>query len=129
MSNKLESLAKKLTAAKAAEAAAKDVRIGIEAEIYTEAKSQGVIPQRGTVTAGPIKISVGLTENWSQAKLVALAKEVPAEQFPFKSEFKCDKKALNKLAVDHPDTYRKIFPALTTKPKKPAFTVVENDSE
>lgn len=125
MSKSIEELAKDLQQAKQTEAEAKHQRELVEAQIYRLVQSTQTIPERGTVTAGPIKISTTMAESWDQDALDDLSKVIPPEHFPFKPEWKKDGRAMTKLAADHPDQYRKLFPALTVKPRKPSFRVVE----
>lgn len=124
-----EQLAQKLERAKEAEEAAKQARILVEAEIYEAALEQGPIPDKGTTHHGRLTISTGFTESWDQDLLADLAGELPPEHFPFKPKFACNKRALTVLAEQHPQVYRRIFAALTTKPKKPSFSVKAPETE
>lgn len=126
MTTKLDKLAAQLFAAKTKEANARAAREDIEALIYRELERTETIPERGTLNAGPVKVVFGVSEKWDQDKLRELQQSLPAEQFPFTSSFRCDRRALTKLATDDPQAYRKIHPALTTKPRKPTFQVVEH---
>lgn len=123
--DRITALARRLSDAKRAEAEAREAREAVEIEIYNEVAKTQAMPERGTVTAGAIRITTKVTENWDQEILSELRASIPAELFPFRAEWKCDGRARNKLAVDHPEVYRKLTRALTTKTAKPSFVVDE----
>lgn len=119
----LNVLAARLFAAKQAEAEANAARVGVEAEIYSLVKANQLIPEKGSLTVGYITMTNKVATVWDQDQLAQLSEVIEDEHFPFAKEFKCDTRALNKLAVDYPAIYRKIFPAMTTRPQKPSFTL------
>lgn len=123
--DRITALARRLSDAKRAEAEAREAREAVEIEIYNEIAKSQTIPERGVVAAGAIKMTTKVNESWDQDILSELAKVIPPALFPFKTEWKCDGRARNKLAVDHPEVYRKLTRALTTKTAKPSFVVDE----
>ena len=123
--SKLNDLARQLLAAKQKEAEARHERELIEVKIYREVQATQEIPEKGTVSAGPVKITTTMGESWDQEALEELSRVLPPEHFPFQRVWKVDGRAKNRLAVDHPQAYRKLFPALSVKPRKPSFVIDE----
>jgi hypothetical protein len=111
--------------AKEQERASNESRIAIESEIYAIVETS--LPEKGTHTLETgLKIATGFTEEWDQ---VALSKAYDAWEaplpFPFVGQWKADGKAIAYLRENAPGLYKLIRPALTLKPKKPAFTIKE----
>lgn len=84
----------------------------------------------GIQTAGMLKldgitVTYGLDRKWDQAKLSELKQTIKHEYWPFKIEWKEDKKAADVIAERFPELWKEIQTALTTKPKKPSFTIKE----
>lgn len=100
-------------------------RIEIESQIYEQ--HQANIPDKGTYTTDEgIKIATGFSEEWDQAALSRAYEQWPADvKFPFSGVWKPDGKAVSYLRDNAPAMYALIQPALTLKPKKPAFSVKE----
>ncbi|WP_435008005.1 hypothetical protein P12x_005272 [Tundrisphaera lichenicola] len=100
-------------------------RIAIESQIYELTQSE--LPDKGTYTLPTgMKIATGFSEEWSQEQLNAAYQEWNASvPFPFTGTWKPDGKAISYLRENLPEAYKKIQPALTLKPKKPAFSVKE----
>ncbi len=112
--------------AKQQEEAFKETRITIESEIYELKRAE--IPEKGVLTLDTgMKIATGFTEDWDQSALATAYQQWPVEsvKFPFTSVYKAEGKAIGVIRESIPDLYRLIQPALTLKPKKPAFSVKE----
>ena len=109
--------------AKQAEADAAAHRISIESRIYELTHAD--LPDKGTHTLPTgMKITTGFTEDWDQATLNAVYLDWPPSlKFPFAGTWKPDGKAITYLRDNAPEAYALIRPALTLKPKKPAFSV------
>jgi hypothetical protein len=97
----------------------------IESEIYQLVEKQ--LPEKGTHTLDTgMKIVTGHSEEWDQPILsLAYEKWAAPVPFPFTGVWKPDGKAIAYLREKWPETYEKIRPALTLKPKKPSFSVKE----
>ena len=79
----------------------------------------------GSKKLGSMTISYGLDRKWDQAKLTDLQPGIKAEYWPFRIEWKEDKKASDIIADRFPELWDEIQQALTTKPKKPTFSIKE----
>lgn len=77
----------------------------------------------GSKKLGSMTISYGLDRKWDQAKLTDLQPSIKAEYWPFRIEWKEDKKASDIIADRFPELWDEIQQALTTKPKKPTFSI------
>ncbi len=122
--HKLERLTEAWKYAKQMEQHWNEQRIQIESDIYElEAKN---LPEKGTyTTVTGMKIVTGFTDEWDQSELTKAYQAWPIDQakFPFASVFKPDGKTIAVLRESVPDLYAIIQPALTLKPKKPAFSM------
>ena len=123
--NDLTQLTHEWKAAKQAEADATARRIAVESRIYELTHTE--LPEKGTHTLpSGMKITTGFTEEWDQDRLTAAYQGWPEGiKFPFAGTWKPDGKAIGYLRENAPATYALIQPALTLKPKKPAFSVKE----
>lgn len=79
----------------------------------------------GSVRLDGLSISYGLDRKWDQAKLTDLKSGIKAEYWPFLIEWKEDKKASDIISDRFPELWDEIQQALTTKPKKPTFSIKE----
>jgi hypothetical protein len=84
----------------------------------------------GILTAGCLKldgitVSYGLDRKWDQAKLTELKQGIKHEYWPFRIEWKEDKKASDTIAERFPELWNEIQTALTTRAKKPSFSIKE----
>jgi len=124
--HKLERLTEAWKYAKEMEQHWNQERVQIESDIYElETKH---LPEKGTyTTAEGMKIVTGYTEEWDQSTLAKAYHAWPLDRakFPFISVFKPDSKTIGVLRESVPDLYAIIRPALTLKPKKPAFSLKE----
>lgn len=100
-------------------------RIAVESRIYELTAAQ--LPDKGTHTLPTgMKVTTGFTEDWDQEQVTAAYQQWPADvKFPFAGAWKPDGKAISYLRDNQPSLYAKLSPALTLKPKKPAFSVKE----
>lgn len=100
-------------------------RIEIESQLYEH--YQGEIPDKGTYTTPEgMKIATGYAEDWDQSQLTAAYQQWPeGVKFPFTGTWKPDGKAVSYLRENAPAMYALLQPALTLKPKKPAFSMKE----
>lgn len=121
----LEQLCDELAAAKAAEAKAKQHREAIEHAIVTHADVAPGLRDEGTHHVGRVKVVTGLTRKWDQPKLVALASEIDETFWPFKVEWKEDRRAMRVFEERFPELANKIGKALTLTPRKPTVSVSE----
>lgn len=96
-------------------------RLAIEERILEVVGMQNT----GSVKLDGVAISYGLDRKWDQAKLTDLQPGIKAEYWPFRIEWKEDKKASDIIADRFPELWDEIQQALTTKPKKPTFSIKE----
>ena len=104
-----------------AEKSANENRLAVEKEIL------GLLPldAEGANRFDEMTIVTGFNRSWDHDHLVELRAQIVTEFFPFKLEFKEDRKASKIIEDRFPDLWEKIKPALTTKPKKPSFSFKE----
>lgn len=92
--------------------------------LYNEYKDN--IVDKGTNTFGDVKIVTGYNDSWDQDMLAEIHSTLDRpEIFPFKSEFKLDRKRYDALETFDGALYKRINSALTLKPKKPSFSIKE----
>lgn len=105
------------------EAEANAERIRIESRIYE--LTQNDLPEKGTHTLPTgMKIVTGYAESWDEDVLNTAYQNWQAPlPFPFKGQWKPDAKQITYIRENCPELYRLIQPALTLKPKKPAFSL------
>lgn len=121
----LDALADRLAAARAAEAEATQARLAIEAEIMAHPAARDV-PIEGTTRLGErIKVTTGVTRKWKQETLANLAHSIEPAYFPFKAEYKEDRKAARVIEERFPDLWERLRHALTVTPRKPTVALVE----
>lgn len=106
----------------------KEARVGIEAAIVDIVK-----PVFGTNRVPEVpgmKIVVSETKTWDQDILKEIAATIESN-FPFGlvTTYKENTKGVAWIKTNAPDTWKKILPALTIKPAKPAFSFEEKKSE
>lgn len=121
MSTYLDELIIDWKEAKAQEKAANAWRLEVEDKI----NEHFGIQTAGMLKLDGITVSYGLDRKWDQAKLAELKQGIKHEYWPFKIEWKEDKKASDTIAERFPELWKEIQTALTTKPKKPSFTIKE----
>lgn len=107
---------------KQAENEARQDRLNVEAQILEH--PDALLKEVGSTTLGQIKVTTGYTRSFDQEKLAEAINEVPAELWPFKSEYKEIKAGTDYLERNEPELWEQIRPALTIKPKKAAFAVI-----
>lgn len=122
----IEVLAQRLAEAKAAESAAIEARLAVEAEILAHPSTGRVLVDEGTATvADRIKVTTGYTRKWEQSTLANLAHSIDPAYWPFKVEFKEDRKAARVIEERFPDLWERLRHALTLTPRKPSIALVE----
>lgn len=122
----IEKLANDWKRAKQTEKEAQEARIAIESRIYE--LTEKMLPDKGTMTFEcGLKVTTGFTEEWDQDALGEAYKNWPVDtvRFPFAGVWKPDGKAITVIRESIPYLYDMLRPALTIKPKKPAFAVKE----
>lgn len=93
-----------------------------EAAIYIAAEA--FLPEKGTTHVTGVKIVTAVDEKWDQEMLPEIEKEWPQKSnlpFPFKKEYKAIGKDLTYIKENAKEAFALLEPALTSKPKKPAF--------
>jgi hypothetical protein len=120
----LADLKNQLLAAKKAEDEAKAARVFIEEQIvglneFAELLKKG----DGSKTADGVTVKVGYSRSWDQAVLSGLRNGIRDEFWPFKAEYKEDRKAMRKLEDEFPDLVKEFNAALTTKQSKPQVSI------
>lgn len=106
---------------KALEKEANEKRLAIEKQILdlVECKPEG------SNKFDNLTITTGFSRDWDQEALSLMSAEILPEYFPFKTEFKEDRKGSKFVEERFPELWDKIKTALTTKPKKPSFAIKE----
>jgi hypothetical protein len=96
-----------------------------EGAIYLAA---GELPEKGTIYCTGVKIVTGFYEKFDDAELANAEVKWPTISnlpFPFNKVYKADGKALSYLRDNVKEAYALIEKALTSTPKKPAFSLLE----
>lgn len=123
----LDQLVEELNQAKADEEAAKAARLRLEERVLAHPDIAAQLKEEGTTScttaAGKLSVTTGFTRAWDQAELDRLAKMVSPEFWPFKAEWKEDRKASRTFEERWPDLWAELRQALTLKPRKPTVTV------
>ena len=111
---------------KAALKEAQEALLQTEIAIYEIVRDH--LPEKGTSHFGDLKIVMGQTESWDDAKIDAARQSWPdGTPFPFKSTWKADAKAISTVREYAPDAYKMLVPALTVKSSKPQFSVTSKE--
>lgn len=97
--------------------------LDIEVAIYELVKKE--LPAKGTYHTGTgMKIVTGLKEEWDMEAVDAMAAKWDKDyNFPFKTEYKPDAKAIGYIRENVPSLWNTMRHALTTKEKKPSFSM------
>lgn len=96
-------------------------RIEIENKLIQLAKSD--IPTEGSAKLGDLKVSTGFTRTWDTDILTQIYRKKP-EVFPFKVEWKEDRRLTSKLESNSPEIMAIYAEALTIKTRKPSFSLI-----
>ena len=118
----LDDLATELEQAKQNESGARARRLEIEESILSH-PAMAPLPDEGTTHCGPFKIVTRHTRKWGQEELAALHQEIDDAYWPFRTEWKEDRKAVSVLSGRFPDLWERIHHALTLTPSKPTITI------
>ena len=85
------------------------------------------LPHEGTVNFDSLKVATGFTRKWNHEALGVVAAKIRGEFWPFRVEYKEDRKASRMVEERFPGLWDDIRPALTLTPKKPYIAVVEGE--
>jgi hypothetical protein len=107
--------------AKADEEAAREQRVAIETRMV--AFLGDAVPTEGTINADGITVRTSMTRKWDQAKLTSLAAAIDPSYWPFRAEWKEDRKASRVFEERFPELWKHVSSALTLTPDKPAVKV------
>jgi len=89
----------------------------------------GELKEEGTTRIGDLKLATGFTRRWDQDKLTNMIHDIRAEYWPFRTEFKEDRKASKVLAERFPELWQTLSPALTLTPRKPSITIDRKETK
>ena len=110
-------------AAKQAEEQGKSNRLIAESKIVDMVQNE--LPEKGTFHLGKgLKIATGKSVKWDQEALTRIQLDWDQDQidWPFKTEWKPDNKALAYIEEHHPKPYKMIATARSEEEKKPSFS-------
>jgi hypothetical protein len=122
MNKSIEDLSSEWARYKRLEAEANLRRLEVEQELCRLARDE--IPMQGTARLGCVKVTTGFDRKWDAEILTDIYRTKPPV-FPFKVNWKEDRKTTSKLEVEHAELMAMFMPALTIKEKKPSFTIAE----
>jgi hypothetical protein len=126
----LARLVEDLRRAKANEQAAKLARLEAEEALLAHPAVARELKDEGTITVGDaVKVTTKLSRSWDQAQLVAISKQIDSAWFPFKTEYKEDRKASRVVEERFPALWDELRQALTLKPAKPSVSLVGGEAE
>lgn len=117
----LDSLKAGWRRAKADEEAAREQRVAIERRMV--ALLGDLVPQEGNFHQSGLSISTGYNRKWDQARLTSLAAVIDEAYWPFKPEWREDRRASRVFEERFPDMWRHLTSALTLTPAKPVVKV------
>jgi len=126
----LAELRSQLAQAKADEEAAKKLRLEVEEQILACPEVRSALKDEGTTRFKRVglKVETGFTRGWDQAQLEALYPQVDPHFWPFKAEWKEDRKASRTYEERFPDLWALLRAALTLKPKKASLSLIDPDT-
>lgn len=115
--------------AKAIEGEANARRKEIEAQItalpdHTDFFQKDCSGTRRLEDAG-LKASRSEKREWDQAGLTEIAPSIPNNQWPFRLEWKEDRKISATIAAHHPELWARLLPLLSVSYSAPSFSVAE----
>jgi len=64
---------------------------------------------------------------WDKSHLTAMRERIPANLWPFKTEYKEDKKAAKELAMRHPELWAELQRGLSVTAGAPSFSLAKGD--
>jgi hypothetical protein len=106
------------------EETAKAKRLTVEGKMILLLDASKSLPDKGSVKVGSVKIVTDYTKKWDQEALQTIRSEwednLPT--FPFQEELKPIGDDITYLEKNMPDVYKRLMPALSKEPKKPAFS-------
>jgi hypothetical protein len=110
--------------AKADEETAKEHRLAIENRIL--AVLGDMVPEEGSVSTDGVTVRTSFYRKWDQDRLTQLSEAIDPAYWPFKVEWKEDRKASRVFEERFPELWRHVANALTLTPAKPAVKVEES---
>lgn len=113
-----------LRRAKADEHAAKLARLEAEDALLAHPTIARELVDEGTVTVGDVKVTTKLSRSWDQSALAAIQSRIDPAYWPFKTEFKEDRRASRVFEERFGLLWAELRQALTLKPAKPAVALV-----
>ena len=121
----LARLVEDLRRAKVNEQAAKLARLEAEEALLAHPAVARELKDEGTITVGDVvKVTTKLSRSWDQAQLAAIQSRVDPAYWPFKVEYKEDRKASRVFEERFADLWAELRQALTLKPAKPSVALV-----
>lgn len=122
----LTELKQQLVSLKQQEEEIKAHRLNLERAIVQHPDIAPQLKDEGTHSAYGVKVSTGYTRKWDQDALDRAAQHVSPSFWPFKTEFKEDRRMMRVVEERFPDLYAQhLSPALTLTPRKPTVSIVE----
>jgi hypothetical protein len=119
----LDRLVEELRQAKEHEQAAKLARLEAEDALLAHPSVTRELLDEGTVTVGDVKVTTKLTRSWDQSALAAIQSRIDPAYWPFKSEFKEDRRASRVFEERFAALWAELRQALTLKPAKPSVSI------
>ena len=117
----LDALKKAWRKAREDEREANERRVAIEQRMVSMLGD--LVPREGTFHQDGLSISTGYTRKWDQRMLTQMAGAIDEAYWPFRSEWKEDRKASRTFEERFPDLWKHISAALTLTEKKPSVSV------
>lgn len=105
--------------------AAKEKEVGAieyRREIEEAIAAQVDLKPEGVTRIGALAVDCGYARKWDNDGLTLLKEGFPFELWPFKTEWKEDRKGTRWIETNAPELWRQIEPALTIKDRKPSFS-------
>ncbi|MCP4477813.1 MAG: hypothetical protein GY818_06955 [Planctomycetaceae bacterium] len=120
----VEHLSDRWLDAKKAEKAAADARKAIELEIRKTTEFTQSVTEKtfGARSFSSISMNIPERRKWDHKGLTGAFLSMPNEYFPFRIEFKEDRKAVQLLAENRPELYAEIKDFLTIETGNPSFS-------
>ncbi|QQX80834.1 hypothetical protein JK628_02880 [Shewanella sp. KX20019] len=110
---------------KDAEKRIKDQRVELEAQILQQRPIADALLKKpeGSHSFYGLKITTGFNRKFDAPILDKIRHEIPADLWPFKTEYKEIRKGTKYLEDFHPELWEKIRESLELKDKKPTFSI------
>jgi len=119
----IEQVMAEITTAKSAEGESKRTRQRLETELVEMCDSLITNDAGSNKINNRLTITTGYTQKWDHAALAEIKLKVADNFWPFRTEYKLDKKRLDALQDMHPDLYSHLIDNLTITPRRPTVTI------